>query len=233
MKKFPIALGLLLVLAACGQSANTELHLSFVNDSDGHHQELLDASVRVLQGHLKSKNVSASDMEAMLVGSGAVIRCSIADAEARSAIVQQLTEPFSFLVMATVPKEQATIWNEKMGGFAVTGITEKDLAWTTANALAGSKTGNAVIGLTSEGQRKLHDVFAANMGKQIGIFARGRLMSRKYVNETDLQKNSIEIDGIPQAAIATAFADDMNVGAHVVFQSTKNASSAASSSSHS
>jgi hypothetical protein len=110
----------------------------------------------------------------------------------------------------------ADIVSEKFGAFRPTAVTEKDLDWVDAlNSDQGGK-GKVVLRFTTQGGEKLKSLFLQSNGKTIGVFVRGVLMSLKKVDATD-NKDSILIDGIPNADLARIFADDVNTGLHVQF----------------
>ncbi|MDD4319264.1 MAG: hypothetical protein PHW10_02990 [Candidatus Peribacteraceae bacterium] len=216
MKRFAPSLVFVLLLAGCAAGQETDLTLSFSETGNTRAPELLEAAERVATRRLESLGGPARGARALQEGSGAVLRLTVRDPALRETLVRELTSPFSFRLMMQAPREQATLWNDQFGGFAETGITEKDIAW--ADAGMQDETGFVVISLTEEGLPKLKQVFRENMDKQIGVFVRDRLMSRKLVTEDDAENSVIQIDGIPSPTIASIFADDVVVGTHVTFR---------------
>lgn len=212
-----VLLSTVLLLASCAQ-ANAGYRITIRQAGVSHAAELQKAAVRVVERRAERLGQKLSAESVKASGSGAVMQFALQDPAVGEALTQELTAPFSFRVMVEAPREQADVWNEKGGmGFRETGVTEQHVTWVAATVSPDRTKGAAVILLTPEGQALLQKAFAGNQGKQMALFVRGVLMSRKKIGPED-QKASIQIDNIPSPAVASIFADDMNVGLHVTFQ---------------
>ncbi len=153
-------------------------------------------------------------------GSGAALIVRVSDAGAAKLLSDGLTTPFTMSIMKQVPAGQGSMISEKFGEFKETGITTKHFDWVSmalSVTEASVSQGSVVITFTKEGRKLLKETFAKNRGGVIAIFVRGQLMSRKLVDTKDLRQDTIQIDGIPGAELAQAFADDVNVGLHATF----------------
>jgi preprotein translocase subunit SecD len=70
---------------------------------------------------------------------------------------------------------------------------------------------------TEEGRALLDKAFSKNKGKTVGIFVRNLLVSKLKITSGEVSEHVV-ISGIPSAAVAQIFADDVNVGLHVAFR---------------
>ncbi len=210
MKRFLVFCGVLF-LTACSQ-ANAGLTLTL--DQTGHERkaELIAAAERVVTRRLERLGQKMKGMSVTDTASGALLRFSVADPAHRTALEQELVAPFFFRVMVEAPLEQADTEN----GYRETGITEEHLAWAAASPSQVEGRGNVLLLLNEEGQELLRGVIERNQGKKLGIFVRGVLVTYKTIAAQD-EKASIPIDNIPSFALASVFADDVNVSAHVMF----------------
>ncbi|MSR87045.1 hypothetical protein EXS70_02630 [Candidatus Peribacteria bacterium] len=219
MKKLLPILAFTLLLVACGEKT-----VSFTVTMDTQdpklRSDLMAAIPRVVDGRVeaKKKHVVVQSLEEK--DGALVLTATVSDAEAAELLKNGLTAPYSMAIMKKVDAGMGDMISEKFGDFKETGISTKHFAWVVAGVTSstGEERGMAVIQLTPDGQSLLKDMFSTNRGSTIGIFARGQLMSIKTVDTTDKQ-DSIAVDGIPNGALAAAFADDANVGLHVTFTS--------------
>lgn len=218
-----------LLLAGCVQ-ADTGFTLTFTDAGQERKQELIDTATRVITRRLEPLGQQMRGKKVRQTADGAVLRFSLPNPAHRVTIENQLTAPLEFRVMVEAPREQADIWNDQAGGYRSTGITEKDVAWAYATTSEDGKTGKVLLTFTDEGQTLFGLALQENQGKKLGIFVRGTLVTYKRIGPQD-QKTGIPIDNIPGFALASVFADDVNVGAHVAFTplnaTAKQASSAA------
>lgn len=219
MRKFLPALALALLLTACG-SETVQLRVAFDTTDILRRAELKSALERVMENRMLAakKTVNAREIEES--GDGLVATIQVSDSDAAKMLEDGLTAPFSMTIMKQVKKGQGDIISEKYGEFKETGVTTKHFDWITAGAgktPTGETKGVVVIEFTKEGQELLRNMFAHNRGSVIGIFVRGQLMSKKLIDAKDTTLTSISIDGIPSPELAATFADDVNVGLHVMF----------------
>ena len=195
--------------------------LTFNTGSQKDQTDLTSASLRVIEGWLGAFKSSLQGSSIEKKGDKPVLVLKLATPDDAAALTERLTAPFTMQIMREAgEKETADITIEKIGGFKATGITEKDVQWVDSQTNPQTGKGAASIIFTAEGGQKLKKLFAENNGKSIGIFVRGRLVSRKLVDGTDTQE-SILIDNIPSPEVAKVFADDVNVGLHVTFTLVK------------
>ena len=214
---FPFALCLLLV--GCGSSA-LQFTLTMNVSNATQRTELMEASKRVVQRRLSSLGTSATDLTVAPGTDGtAVLSFSPKDNAAKEKITQELLAPFSLEIMlftgADKEKDKGDLYIEEQGWFTETGVNEKSILWAKASVDQWGK-GEVALEFTPEGHTQLGKIFSKNAGGQLGLFVRGRLMSKLLIETKDLKEN-IVIAGIPSSEIAGIFADDVNTGAHVTF----------------
>ncbi|MFA6039851.1 MAG: hypothetical protein WCV62_01965 [Candidatus Peribacteraceae bacterium] len=223
------SVGVLLLLAGCTQP-NTGYTITIQETGTAHAQELRDAAVRVVERRAERLGQKLQATHVTTAGDDAVLRFALQNTAVGEVLTQELTAPFSFRVMVEASKEEADIWHEKSeSGYKETGVTEQHISWITATATQDRTRGMALILLTPEGQTLLAQAFERNQGKQMAIFVRDVLMSRKRIGLED-KKGSIQIDNIPSPQVASIFADDVNVGLHVAFRPLASATNNPSSS---
>jgi len=217
----------LLTLAACkGNKENLSENLSYVltfkTPDAAKRIELMNAATRVVQARVESMGGKVANQKVKPTNDTALLTLNISDLALVPPLTDGLTSPLSFRIMRKAEeKETADITVEQFGGFKETGLTEKELAWLSAAADTKSNppTGIVVVELTPEGKTIFQEIAKKYKGKALGIFVRGRLVS--MMNDVKDAQESIVISGIPTPQIATLFADDINVGLHVVFAPQK------------
>lgn len=218
MKRLLAIASLTLLLTACG--AKTVRLNAETDMKDLLRLSLLkDAIARTIDGRLAAKEKKLLSLDMKEGEASLTIEAKVSDAEAAELLMAGLTAPFTMEIMKQVDAGMGDIISEKYGEFKETGLTTKYFDWVHAGTgviVNGTPNGSVIIDFTKEGQTLLQDIFRQNRGKEIGIFVRGMLMSKKTVDKTDTQ-TGISIDGIPSMSLANAFADDVNVGLHVKF----------------
>lgn len=208
---------LVFLLTSCAKTV--KFTVTFDTEDAARRTELEAAIGRIVEGRLVSKGKNIVNKAITTSGDANVLTVRVSDVEAAKLLNDGLTSPFTMAIMKQVAEGQGDIISEKFGEFKETGIATKHFDWVApvlSATDAGSSKGAVVIKLTQKGQELLKDIFAKNRGDVIAIFVRGQLMSKKLVNGKDKQ-DSIQIDGIPSAELAQAFADDVNVGLHATF----------------
>ncbi|MDD4627833.1 MAG: hypothetical protein PHE68_00365 [Candidatus Peribacteraceae bacterium] len=213
----PVALCLLLI--SCGSSA---LHFTLTMDvSDAAKQtELMNASKRVVERRLGSLGTKSTDLTVVSgTGGTASLSFSPQDDTVKDEITKELITPFSLEIMLFTgkdkEKDKGDLFVEEQGWFTKTGINEKTIIWAQASRDEWGK-GEVELNFTPEGHTLLNKTFRENVGGQLGLFVRERLMSKLLIETKDLKEN-IVIAGIPSPDIAAIFADDVNTGVHVTF----------------
>ncbi len=214
MKRFVFVFGTLLLLTGCVKSGSVSYQLRFSDPALKN--ELSPAALRAVQGRLYALKQDAGAKSAVLDSSGSIISI-ILKSDVADELTKQLTAPLNFSVMTQVPAAQAEITVEKLGALKGSGITEKDVSKTVVNPTSKDGTSSATISFTPQGAALLKKVCADNLGKVIALTVRHHLVSTFTVGSSDCKHGSVTVSGAPNAAMAQAFTDDMNVGTHVTF----------------
>lgn len=223
MKRILALFAVTLSLAGC--SSQTLTYDAAFSTRDAERQTNLTQGVKnVIEGRLLSQGKKPGKISVLPKENGLTVTVEVPDEEAAMLLTQGLTAPFTMEIMKQVSEGQGDIISDKFGEFKETGIRTEHFDWVTAITAESEEEnvsmGAAKIDFTPAGQKLLQDMFSKNRGSVIGIFVRGQLMSKKVIDMTDTQA-AIAIDGIPRADLATAFADDVNVGLHVKFTEVK------------
>jgi hypothetical protein len=179
-------------------------------------ETLIEQSTRVIERRLSGMDDELVDSGVDKTESGVLLTITVKNEEVLEALTDQLQRPFKLRIMSEVPANNADIVVEGHGGFDETGITEEDLSWVEGRQQVGTEFGEVELDFTEEGRQKMSALFAQMKGKNIGLFVRDQLVSKLFVDTGEL-KDTIVIREIPQAELAIVFADDLNVGIHVVF----------------
>lgn len=226
MRRVLLASGILLLLLGCTK-ANTAFEIRIAPSGQDRREELLAAAARVVERRVQALGKTLQAKTVTPTESGAVLRFALPDTSTKDVLATQLAQPIDFRVMVEAPAESADVRIDQIGNFKETGITEKVLQWIAVLGSPDGKTSSALLVFTPQGRGILENVFKENQGKQIAIFVRGRLITRKIITPQD-QKGSMQIDGIPNPTIASIFADDVNVGTYVTFTPLNGASGVSS-----
>lgn len=201
------------ILAACGGPATTSYHLTFDTQDPGDVSMLTTATVRVMQRRLDRLGAELFGQHVVQDAEGANLEITASDKGALDELTAEMTAPFDLDIMvATTGSGDVAV--EGYGSFAKTGVTGDDIRMVLAKAADNGVGASVQIRFTDDGLAKMRDLFKKNVGKDLGLFVRGRLVSALTVKSAELP-NPLVIDGIPDAELATIFADDVNVGIHV------------------
>lgn len=213
---FSIAATILLLSACASTQASVTYKLGFSNFSDTEEirTELIQQSLRVMERRLQAMNEPIIDKELNVEDS--TIALTVENEEALDVLTGDMQEAFDLQIMQEAAPAEAEITVEGHGGFKSTGITGADLEWVNARQQEGSDMGEVRLVFTEEGRNKMSTLFQENVGKNIGLFVRGLLVSKLQVETAEL-KDEIVIRDIPLFELAQTFADDVNVGLHVTF----------------
>ncbi len=216
MKRLLTALLLSVALVACGGSS-ARWKVTFLRANDAQKAELGGAIERMIEGRTLAVQKKLVSKKFTPSGDGGTLSVTVGDADAIASLKEQLEMPFSFELMTQTPVgKKGDTDTEKFGSFTKSGLDADKVDWIDARVPpSGGATTVAVI-FTPEGRTLFKKILSENQGKLIGIFVRGRLMSLKKVEEKD-QSDSIVIDNVPSAQIASSFADDVNVSLHAKF----------------
>ncbi|NOS68102.1 MAG: hypothetical protein HOO67_07140 [Candidatus Peribacteraceae bacterium] len=217
MKRLLPALALTFLLVACSKTVT--LNVAFDSQDPVRLDQLKASLERVVVGRMESKGKKVTKQALVTKDDATTLTVTVSDADGAQVLSDGLTTPFTMSIMKQVEAGLGDIISEKFGEFKETGIETKHFDWVAPTLLvteAGASQGSVVLKFTPEGQTLLKEMFAKNRGSVIGVFVRGQLMSKKLIDAKDKQ-DAIQIDGIPSADLANAFADDVNVGLHVTF----------------
>lgn len=217
MKRPFFSLVSVLLLAACTTSNSVSYNLEMDVTDPEKREQLGEQSLRVIERRLARMGEIPTAQNVEVNEDEAIVSITIETQEAIEQLTKELQEPFTFNVMAQAEEgEEADIEVEGHGGFVATPVTGEDLEWSEGRKEPGKATGEVRLVFTEEGRTEMADLFAAKKGKYIGIFVRGQLISKLLV-DTDELKDDIVIRDIPSPELAQIFAEDVNVGLHVMF----------------
>ena len=215
MKRIFACLAVLALSACGGGGATVTYNITFDEAGEIHNEELLLASLRVIERRLETVGEEVTDLNLDRTGEVDRIEVAVPHSEALDYLTDILTEDFSVSVMEEAPEDEADVVVEGHGGFRDAGLGNEHFLWLTASEEPGG-TGRVEIMFTDEGREIMSRIFQENVGQSIGIFVRGQLMS-KLIVDTDELRDSIVISEIPNLDLAEVFADDVNVGLRVTF----------------
>lgn len=207
----------LLTVSGCGGKSTVTYTLSFDTQSSEEQTALSLASIRVIERRLE--RIGELVLKKDIVTEDGTISLSLVlkNPEAAETLTRELIQPFSLAIMEEAPEAEAETVVAGHGGFRSTGITQVHLKRVDAGEdIQAPGKGQAILFFTEEGREHMTEAFRKNKGKAIGLFIRGKLVSKLLV-ETDTVLDTILIREIPSVELASIFADDVNVGLHVTF----------------
>ncbi len=221
MKKILLPAIFLLLLSACSRPVTLTYSVEFTTDNRERMADLTLALQRVIERRLTRLQGSLLDYDVDYDAETEETRIAIEvdNAEAGKALNEEMTAPFDFEVRYLAPDEQeGDIVVEETGSFRATSVTKKDIDWVIGSTEDEvRRTGRVTIGFTDEGVEKMQKIFTEQNGNTIGLFLRGRLTASMSTESVEFSR-IIEIPGLPSDALARIFADDMNVGIHMLFR---------------
>ena len=205
-----------LFLTACAAGSHAVTYdLTFNVTDPAQIENLTNAAMRVVERRLDNMGVVNPGKE-FGTGDTPSLTITVPDKEGADELTRQLTSPFTMSVMRQAGEGVAAdITVEGHGGFVKTDITAADFFGIEV----GKDEKGAVrarILMTDAGRQKMNAVFKAEVGRNIGIFVRDRLVSKLAV-QSDALTDDLQIQNIPNILVAEAFQDDVNVGLHVVY----------------
>jgi preprotein translocase subunit SecD len=202
-------------LVGCGGPATVDYRLTFDTQEPDMVKEFSDATIRVMQRRMERLGVDMTEQSIAKDSDGVTVTIGVSDGGAIQALTDELTAPFDLSIMTTAESETgADLVVEGLGGFNATDVTEDDIKIVASGTNKTTNAGYVLLHFTDAGVAKMRAVFAANVGKDIGLFVRGRLVSSLHVNTAELP-SPLVIDGVPNPELAAIFVDDVNVGTHV------------------
>jgi hypothetical protein len=205
-----------LLTVSCGGTTAITYKTTFSVQDPVQRSQLLLMTQHVIERRLQGMGEEGAITNIMPTTEGADVTVEIGDKIIGDVLTSQLTEPFTLEVMKEVPADKADITVAGHGSFAKTGIGSTHLIWVNAAPQPDGTMAMVTMIFTPEGRSLMQKLFKENKGKFVGIFVRGRLVSKLNV-QTDELKDDIVIQDIPSFDLAQVFADDVNVGMHVAF----------------
>ncbi len=205
----------LAILASCGGPATVSYRLTFDSTDPQTVEALTQATIRVMQRRLDRMGSALTEQTVTQDAEGANLTFTVEHAGAGEDLTAEMTTPFDLQIMeSTTDVDTADLTVEGFGAFNKTDVSGKDIRNIEASTDPKTKGGIVQINFTPEGLAKMKTLFEDNVGNDLGLFVRGKLVSALTVQSADLP-NPLVIDGIPDAELASIFADDVNVGTHV------------------
>lgn len=205
-----------LLLAGCGATTTIGYSVAFNVQDPSQRVQLQLMTQHVIERRLENIGEKSPIVTAQISDAGADVVAEVSDPIVGDVLTSQLIEPFDLQIMKEATADKADITVSGHGSFMKTGIEGKHLTWVMAQPQAGGPQAMVTIGFTEEGRTLMKQLFKENKGKFVGIFVRGKLVSKLKV-ETDELKDDVVIQDIPSYDLASVFADDVNVGLHATF----------------
>ncbi|MDD5055939.1 MAG: hypothetical protein PHZ00_06785 [Candidatus Peribacteraceae bacterium] len=202
----------LLLLAACAKETTLKFDVTLRAPDASKAMVLAEAVERVMVRKMTAQNIEKPMVSVVPDGSGsAILTIDAPDENAADVVRTLVNEQFTFdlRIEDTVPSEQEDKFDPAR--WQPAGITGALVTWV--QAVGNRETNEIGIDLTfnETGRMRLKSIFTDNVGKNIGIFVRGLLVSKMNILNSDIG-DTLSISGVPSAAIAEVFADDVDVG---------------------
>jgi hypothetical protein len=206
-----------ILLSACVGGKNVTFDLEFDVDDKAQQANLLMASRRVIDRRLARMGEDIEKEDISTLDGAVSITMTLSSKEGVELLIDELSEPFTLDVMGEVTETDADLVVTGHGGYKRTGLDETFFIGAEAKPDSSPGKGQVLIYLSESGMDKMGEIFKEYNGQFIGLFVRGKLVSKLLV-ETDEVKDQILIRDIPSLELAEIFADDVNVGLHVTFE---------------
>lgn len=218
MRFRPILLSVLsaAALAACSSEATVAVRydVAYPDLTADQAETMPSAITNVIGGRLARLGVTPTDLKVVTAGSGAIATVS-APASAADQVAAELTAPYTLRFMRqTGTGETIAVQVEKFGDFSESGLNESHVQWIEAGTDA-EGLGSVMISFNDAGHELLAKLAQSDVGRQYGVFAKGKLISLFMMDATF--GGDIVLNKIPSAELASVFADDVNVGLHATF----------------
>ncbi|MBU0458432.1 hypothetical protein KJ652_04665 [Patescibacteria group bacterium] len=219
MRKLLLLTTLCLTLTGCGGNTVT-FDVEFKTDDAAKRTILETKSEKVIERVTYNLEQSIPDISTKANGSGLRMVVKLQEEESINILAESLERPLDlFFALEADEDQEADIENEQFGRFVRTELTGEGIEWVTSGEGEDGK-GQIVMELNEDGKAIWKNLIDENLGKKIGIFVRGGLVSLYYVDENEM-KDSIVIDKIPSVELANVFADDVNVSIYVSFKAVR------------
>lgn len=202
-----------ILLAACAQETTLKYEVTLRAPDATKAMILTEAVERVLIRKMTAQSIENPMVTVVPSGTGSAILSIVVPDENTADIVRNLVEEdFTFDLRI----EDTAATGQQEGAFdparwQPAGITGALVTWV--QAVGNSRTNEIGVDMTfnQDGQERIKTIFKENVGRNIGIFVRGLLVSKMNIVSADIG-DTLSISGVPSAAIAEVFADDVDVG---------------------
>ena len=220
MKKLIAPALFALFLAACGDiPTNLTYNVTFTTEDSGRMTDLSLATRHVVERRLSrlEGNLIDYDIDYDEESKATTIEVEVDNAKAAAVLNEEMITPFTFEVRYLVEEaEEGDITVEGAGSFRATGIDKSYVDWVVGQTTEPPlNRGRVLIGFTDDSAEQVQTLFTEQAGNTIGLFVRGRLTAAVQI-DGEFEKVLV-IEGLPSGEIAKIFADDMNVGIHMIF----------------
>jgi preprotein translocase subunit SecD len=205
------------LISACSSASKLHYSLSIPAKTPSQVINLINASERMVKRRLSALGVQNPNVIAVPKGDDAgEMTIEVPDATILPRVQSILSEQFTFdmrlELKETTPQDQNVEANwEKLG------IQNEHLVGVQVVTDEKSQEVAVELLFTDDGRALLGKAFNKNKGKTVGIFVRNLLVSKLKITSGEISEHVV-ISGIPSAAVAQIFADDVNVGLHVAFR---------------
>ncbi len=204
---------LLLFLSACAQETTLKYQVTLRAPDAAKAMILSEAVERVMVRKMTAQSIEKPIVSVVPSGSGtALLTIKVQDTNTADMVRSLVDEVFTFdlrIEETTASKQPEDKFDPAR--WQPAGITGALVTW--AQAVGNRQTNEIGIDLTFNpaGQEQLKSIFKENVGKNIGIFVRGLLVSKMSIVNPEIG-DRLSISKVPSAAIAEVFADDVDVG---------------------
>lgn len=203
----------LMLLSACGSEVTSSYTLTIKTTDATKTTTLLEGVERVLTRKFAASGIEDATITVVPTSpTTATLTLMFKENAGADEAQRIIADPFTLDFRLEKPgavSEEAAEWEPA-------GIDGSHIEWV--QAIGNRQTGEigVEITFTDEGKKLLADTFRGRSGRNIGIFVKDILVSKLKITSEKLD-DRIVIGGVPNAAIAEVFADDVNVGLHVRF----------------
>jgi preprotein translocase subunit SecD len=208
----------LLLLAACTQETTLKYDVKLRAPDAAKAMILAEAVERVMIRKMTAQSIEKPMVTVVPNGSGsALLTIDVPDENTAAMIRSLVDENFTFDLRIEDAAKGGQEDKFDPARWQPVGITGALVTWV--QAVGNSRTNEIGVDLTfnQTGQERLRKIFKENVGKNIGIFVRELLVSKMNIVSPDIGE-TLSISGVPSAAIAEVFADDVDVGLLTVAQ---------------
>lgn len=219
LRKTAFLIGSLVLLTACGGPTTLSYTITSNLSDTTKNSGLFESSERVLVRRLAALGVENPKITIIPLDSSSATMDIEVPSEAKAAVEKITSDSFTFDLRVDNGKvkndagDEVTDWKK-------TRVDGSMVNWV--QPVRDTKTGSLGVELqfSKDGKEALAEAFKGNKDKNIGIFVRDLLVSSMKITSEEPSEHII-ISGIPATSIAEIFADDVNVGLHITFSSSR------------